>query len=354
MARPSAPAMCGVPARDSPWRSATPMPKDAWCWPMRWPLASEESARPAHRLRHAHRCGAHGAGPGTAAGLRRRSGTGGGPACARAMPCADPLWPMPLWDGYDDELASRIADLNNAPSSGMAGSITAALFLRRFVADPARWLHLDVYGWNPEGPSRPSGGRRGAGRARRRRPGCASDTDDAARRPSAGRAGAVPARAAALGAVGLHAGPGRRRHRRGAGEEGLCRACASRDVVNLAVAFVSGAPALSNMTSFVWANLAHGRGTHPPAGAGCWPRSASWWASSACRPGRAAGLAFTVLSVIAARVVWAGVLTVRAAVWSANYPRADAGPHHRPHRHGHVAGHGAGGGARRHRAADAA
>jgi leucyl aminopeptidase len=71
---------------------------------------------------------------------------------------ADPLWPMPLWNGYEDELSSRIADLNNAPASGLGGSITAALFLRRFVADPARWLHLDVYGWNPrERPGRPAG-----------------------------------------------------------------------------------------------------------------------------------------------------------------------------------------------------
>jgi leucyl aminopeptidase len=71
---------------------------------------------------------------------------------------ADPLWPMPLWNGYEDELTSRIADLNNAPPSGMAGSVTAALFLRRFVADPSRWLHLDIYGWNPKDrPGRPAG-----------------------------------------------------------------------------------------------------------------------------------------------------------------------------------------------------
>jgi leucyl aminopeptidase len=71
---------------------------------------------------------------------------------------ADPLWPMPLWNGYEDELSSRIADLNNAPPSGLGGSITAALFLRRFVADPMRWLHLDVYGWNPKDrPGRPAG-----------------------------------------------------------------------------------------------------------------------------------------------------------------------------------------------------
>jgi leucyl aminopeptidase len=77
---------------------------------------------------------------------------------AQGRDCADPLWPMPLWDGYDDELSSRIADVNNAPASGMAGSVTAALFLRRFVADPQRWLHLDIYGWNPkERPGRPVG-----------------------------------------------------------------------------------------------------------------------------------------------------------------------------------------------------
>jgi len=71
---------------------------------------------------------------------------------------ADPLWPMPLWDPYDEDLSSRIADLNNAPSGGMAGAITAALFLRRFVTDPVRWLHLDIYSWNQrDRPGRPPG-----------------------------------------------------------------------------------------------------------------------------------------------------------------------------------------------------
>jgi leucyl aminopeptidase len=71
---------------------------------------------------------------------------------------ADPLWHMPLWDPYDEDLSSRIADLNNAPGGGMAGSITAALFLRRFVTTPERWLHLDIYGWNPrERPGRSLG-----------------------------------------------------------------------------------------------------------------------------------------------------------------------------------------------------
>jgi len=71
---------------------------------------------------------------------------------------ADPLWPMPLWDAYDEDLGSRIADVNHAPAGGMAGSITAALFLRRFVAEPSKWIHLDIYGWNlRERPGRPQG-----------------------------------------------------------------------------------------------------------------------------------------------------------------------------------------------------
>jgi leucyl aminopeptidase len=71
----------------------------------------------------------------------------------------DPVWPMPLWDAYEEDLASRIADVNNATSNGFAGAITAALFLRRFVARPAQWLHLDLYGWNPKDrPGRPLGG----------------------------------------------------------------------------------------------------------------------------------------------------------------------------------------------------
>jgi leucyl aminopeptidase len=71
---------------------------------------------------------------------------------------ADPVWPMPLGVGYDDELASRVADLNNVSASPFAGSIIAALFLRRFVTATANWLHVDLYGWNPkERPGRPQG-----------------------------------------------------------------------------------------------------------------------------------------------------------------------------------------------------
>jgi leucyl aminopeptidase len=71
---------------------------------------------------------------------------------------ADPVWPLPLWDGYNDELSSRVADLNNVSSAPFAGAIIAALFLKRFVGAAPRWLHLDLYAWNPkERPGRPQG-----------------------------------------------------------------------------------------------------------------------------------------------------------------------------------------------------
>jgi leucyl aminopeptidase len=60
----------------------------------------------------------------------------------------DPLWPMPLWAGYEDELASKIADLNNVASSTMAGAIFGALFLKRFVSESTPWVHVDLYAWN--------------------------------------------------------------------------------------------------------------------------------------------------------------------------------------------------------------
>jgi leucyl aminopeptidase len=71
---------------------------------------------------------------------------------------ADPVWPLPLWQGYDDELSSRIADLNNVSASAFAGAIIAALFLKRFVTSTVHWLHVDMYAWNPKDrPGRPLG-----------------------------------------------------------------------------------------------------------------------------------------------------------------------------------------------------
>jgi leucyl aminopeptidase len=71
----------------------------------------------------------------------------------------DPLWRMPLWPPYDSWLDSKVANINNAPSGGFAGSITCALFLQRFVEHAKSWLHLDIYAWTPSAkPARPEGG----------------------------------------------------------------------------------------------------------------------------------------------------------------------------------------------------
>ncbi len=79
-------------------------------------------------------------------------------AIARAArQVADPVWRMPFHDPYEALIEPGIADLDNAPGGGMAGSITAALFLRRFVQSP--YVHFDIYGWQPSAaPSRPKGG----------------------------------------------------------------------------------------------------------------------------------------------------------------------------------------------------
>lgn len=72
---------------------------------------------------------------------------------------ADPVWRMPFWTPYDPVIEPDIADLDNAPGFGFAGSITAALFLRRFVTDTSRYLHFDIYAWAPTAaPGRPKGG----------------------------------------------------------------------------------------------------------------------------------------------------------------------------------------------------
>ena len=78
----------------------------------------------------------------------------------------DPLWNMPLWDGYDANLSSDIADINHISSGPFAGSITAALFLRRFVEKAKSWVHFDIYGWALKAlPGRPKGGEAQAIRA---------------------------------------------------------------------------------------------------------------------------------------------------------------------------------------------
>ncbi|HXE15819.1 MAG TPA: leucyl aminopeptidase family protein [Stellaceae bacterium] len=72
---------------------------------------------------------------------------------------ADPLWRLPLWQGYRDTYKSKIADLNNISESPFAGAIQAALYLQEFVSDKTRWAHVDTFAWNPRArPGRPEGG----------------------------------------------------------------------------------------------------------------------------------------------------------------------------------------------------
>jgi len=71
----------------------------------------------------------------------------------------DPVWRMPFWDPYEAMIEPDVADLDNAPKGGFAGSITAALFLRRFVTPDQSYTHFDIYGWQPSPqPARPKGG----------------------------------------------------------------------------------------------------------------------------------------------------------------------------------------------------
>ena len=86
-------------------------------------------------------------------------------ACAAAE--NDPMWRMPLWQGYDvSMLESKVADVRNVGTGSFAGSVTAALFLKKFVAAAKRWTHIDVYAWTPAAkPARPEGGECQAARA---------------------------------------------------------------------------------------------------------------------------------------------------------------------------------------------
>jgi leucyl aminopeptidase len=79
---------------------------------------------------------------------------------------ADPLWRMPLWKPYERKLNSKIADTNNVTTDGFAGSITAALFLKKFVGKAKVWAHFDIFAWNPaDKPHAPAGGEAQAVRA---------------------------------------------------------------------------------------------------------------------------------------------------------------------------------------------
>ena len=72
---------------------------------------------------------------------------------------SDPLWRLPLWRPYRRMLDSKTADINNVSEGGMAGAITAALYLEEFVSRTTPWIHLDIMAWNLAArPGRPVGG----------------------------------------------------------------------------------------------------------------------------------------------------------------------------------------------------
>lgn len=79
---------------------------------------------------------------------------------AAAAAVGDPVWRMPLWSGYESALGSDIADMTNDPDGwAQAGSVTAALFLKRFAPTCGVWAHLDVFAWNSKArPGWPVGG----------------------------------------------------------------------------------------------------------------------------------------------------------------------------------------------------
>jgi leucyl aminopeptidase len=89
-----------------------------------------------------------------------------GALAAAGLRVGDPLWRMPFWSGYESNLDSPVADMNNVSDGPFAGSVTAALFLRRFVNQARRFAHFDIYGWRPAAkPLGPKGAEVQAARA---------------------------------------------------------------------------------------------------------------------------------------------------------------------------------------------
>ena len=99
-----------------------------------------------------------------------------GDILSAGLAVGDPVWRMPFWPGYERNLDSEVADMNNVYDSPFGGAITAALFLRRFVTKARRYGHIDMYGWRPAArPLGPKGGEAHTARAvfealRRRHP----------------------------------------------------------------------------------------------------------------------------------------------------------------------------------------
>lgn len=78
---------------------------------------------------------------------------------ASGLEVADPVWRLPFWPGYEKNLDSAVADMNNVSDGPFAGAVTAALFLKRFAAGADTYVHFDLFGWRQaKRPLGPKGG----------------------------------------------------------------------------------------------------------------------------------------------------------------------------------------------------
>jgi leucyl aminopeptidase len=155
--RRTARATCCVRAQGLTVEIGNTDAEGGWCSPTHWPRRTAR-ARAAHRPRDAHGRRARGAGA-RAAGYLLESAGARDAAAAHRRTGSGPDVADAAVGGYDEDLASRVADLNNVATHAFAGSIVAALFLKRFVTRSRNWLHGDVYAWNSkERPGRPVGG----------------------------------------------------------------------------------------------------------------------------------------------------------------------------------------------------
>jgi leucyl aminopeptidase len=130
-------------------------------------LADADAASPAAILDFATLTGAArvALGPDVAALFANHDGLAEALASAGSA-TEDPLWRLPLWQGYAPWLEKGPADLANVASNTHAGAIVAALFLQRFVSPATPWAHIDLYAWNDSSrPGRPEGGEATALRA---------------------------------------------------------------------------------------------------------------------------------------------------------------------------------------------
>ena len=78
--------------------------------------------------------------------------------CVAGVDSGDLVWPMPMYEPYNSRLQSSVADVVNS-SDSFGSSITAALFLRKFVENTP-FAHVDIYSWvdSPQMPLKEPGG----------------------------------------------------------------------------------------------------------------------------------------------------------------------------------------------------